>query len=202
MSLQFKNIFNFILLLLPLVFYGQIFKASEGDLNTINGINRYEIVFEYADNIVNSKYGSEKLFLENYSKNKDKKSVGSGEAFKLLWYTNRKQRYEPKLIQEFNYFNLKDKQVTVAKSITDSKYIMVVRTNLIEVGNSNFFFKKDARLEVVIRIYKTSDPDTILYKTTTINVHSKGANSGDYKRIISAYAQLGRAMSKHFSRKT
>jgi hypothetical protein len=79
---------------------------------------------------------------------------------------------------------------------------MVVRTSLIEPGNSNFIFKKDARLEVTIHIYRSDTPNQILYKTEMVDVHSKGASADDYDRIMSAYAELGRGLSKHLSRKT
>ena len=79
---------------------------------------------------------------------------------------------------------------------------MVVKTSLIDPGNSNFFFKKDARLEVTIYIYKSNSPNQILYATELVDVHSRGANENDYDRIMSAFAELGRGLSKHLSRKT
>jgi len=191
-----------VFLAFTIVTHGQIFKTNTGSLESISGVERYEIVFEYAENLEIPKHNSENAFLETHARKKDKKESGSGEIFKSLWYTNRETLFEPKFIQEFNFFNLKEKQVTVAKNVSDSEYTMVVRTSLIDIGNSNFFFKKDARLEVTIQIYKSDAPNQILYSTDKVDVHSKGASKDDYDRIMSAYAELGRGLSKHLSRKT
>lgn len=203
MPLKTKQIYLLALVLFASAsIYSQVFKTAIGSLEAISGIQRYNIVFEYADSLQIPKYDSEDSFLELYAQKKDKKELGSGETFKNKWFTNRSDFFEPKFIQEFNFFNLNEKQVTVAKNITDSDYTMVVRTSLIELGNSNFFFKKDARLEVIISIYKSDNPNQVLYATELVDVHSKGASAEDYDRIMSAYAELGRGLSKHLSRKT
>jgi len=202
--------FNFTNALFVVVFFlapitlvnGQIFKTGSGTLDAISGVDRYNLVFEYAEDLKIPKYASEEAFLDTYAKKKDKKEAGAGTTFKNNWYTNRSILFEPRFIQEFNFFNLKEKQVTVAKDISDADYTMVLRTSLIDPGNSNFFFKKDARLEVTISIYKSDEPQQILYATEMVDVHSKGASTGDYDRIMSAYAELGRGFSKHLSRKT
>lgn len=197
------TIFSFALLLLCFEStYGQVFKTETGSLEALSGINRYKVVFEYAEDLKIPKYDSEEAFLETQVKKKNKKELGSGEDFKNQWITNRTQQFEPKFIQEFNFFNLKEKQVTVARNVSDYDFIMVVHTSLIDPGNSNFIFKKDARLEVTIRIYKSDTPNQILYITELVDVHSKSASLDDYDRIMSAYAELGRGLSKHLSRKT
>lgn len=203
MPRKIKRIYLFVLIFLTSVsIYSQVFKTAAGSLEAISGVQRYNIAFEYADNLQIPKYDSEDSFLEMYAKKKDEKELGSGETFKNKWFTNRSDFFEPKFIQEFNFFNLNEKQVTVARNISDSDYTMVVRTSLIDPGNSNFFFKKDARLEVTIRISRTDAPDQVLYTTELVDVHSKGASVEDYDRIMSAYAELGRGLSKHLSRKT
>jgi hypothetical protein len=203
MSKKTLTLFSIILLLICSEFaYGQVFKTRSGSLKAISGIDRYKVVFEYAEDLKIPKYVSEEAFLEAHSKKKNKKELGSGDLFKSEWISKRSEQFEPKFIQEFNFFNLKEKQVTIARNVSDPDFIMVVRTSLIEPGNSNFIFKKDARLEVTIHIYRSDTPNQILYKTEMVDVHSKGASADDYDRIMSAYAELGRGLSKHLSRKT
>ncbi len=199
-----SNLNPFIVLLFFTVFSvnSQVFKTANGSLEALSGVQRYQVKFEYAQDLEIPKYESEATFLEIHSQKKEKKEAGSGEAFKNEWFSRRSEQYEPKFIQEFNFFNLKEKQVTVARNISDSEYKMVIYTSLIDPGNSNFFFKKDARLEVVIRIYNANNSDTVIYETQVVDVHSKGASLEDYDRIMSAYAELGRGLSKHLSRKT
>lgn len=203
MSPKIKIVTIFLLFLASTVFaYGQIFKTDTGSLETISGVLRYNVIFEYADDLKIPKHVSENAFLEAHSKKINKKEDGSGEVFKNNWFSYRTILFEPKFIQEFNFFNLKEKQVTVASNISDAAYIMVVRTTSIDPGNSNFFFKKDAQLWVYVRIYETGKPEQVLYATEAIEVHSKGANSDIFDRIMSAYSELGRGLSKHLSRKT
>lgn len=202
MPLPTKKLTSSILILLPVIFYAQVFKTAQGDLSSLAGVERYNVKFEYAEDLKIPKYDSEESFLEIYAQKKNEKELGTGDQFKNSWYSSRSDWFEPKFIQEFNFFNLKEKQVTVARNISDAKYTMVIRTSLIDPGNSNFVFKKDARLEVTIRIYKSDSPDQILYTSEMVDVHSRGANDDDYDRIMSAYAELGRGLSKHLSRKT
>lgn len=200
---KFRLIYRVAFLILPIAFVnGQVFKTDLGDLNALSGVKRYNIVFEYATELKIPKYDSEKTFLESYSKKKNKIKLGSGDDFNELWFTSRSDQFEPKFIQEFNFFNLKEKQVTVARNRINAAYTMVIKTSLIDPGNSNFIFKKDARLEVTIKIFKSESPDQILYATEIVDVHSKGASVSDLDRIMSAYAELGRGLSKHLSRKT
>jgi len=200
---KFRLIYRVAFLILPIAFVnGQVFKTDLGDLNALSGVKRYNIVFEYATELKIPKYDSEKSFLESYSKKKNKTKSGSGDDFNELWFASRSDQFEPKFIQEFNFFNLKEKQVTVARNRINAAYTMVIKTSLIDPGNSNFIFKKDARLEVTIKIFKSESPDQILYATEIVDVHSKGASVSDLDRIMSAYAELGRGLSKHLSRKT
>ncbi|MFK7812819.1 MAG: hypothetical protein AB8B59_10015 [Maribacter sp.] len=203
MTVKIKKILIPVVFLVATVFaFGQNFKTEGGSLEAISGLLRYNVIFEYSDDLKIPKHASETSFLEDYAKKEDKKESGKGELFKQRWISYRADLFEPKFIQEFNYFNLKEKQITIAPNISNANYTMVVRTTSIDPGNSNFFFKKDAWLKVFIRIYKTEDPATVLYSTGGIDVHSKGANSDIFDRIMSAYAELGRGLAKHLSRKT
>jgi len=182
--------------------YGQSFKTASGGMDAIAGVERYKIIFEFADELEITGFKSENSFLEKYARKAEKKENGAGEDFKKRWFSYRTDLYGPKFIQEFNFFNLKEKQVTVASNISDADYTMVVRTTSITPGSSNFFFKKDAWLRVYIRIYKSGQPGETIYATEAVDIHSRGANTDIFDRIMSAYAELGRGLSKHLSRKT
>lgn len=198
-----KTLQIFLLFLTSTIFiYGQNFKTDTGGVDALSGVERYNLIFEFADDLKIPGYTSENSFVETYARKAEKREHGAGEKFKKQWFSYRTDLYAPKFIQEFNFFNLKEKQVTVATNISDAEYNMVVRTTSITPGNSNFFFKKNAWLKVYIRIYKTGSPEQVLYSTQAVEVHSNGANSDIFNRIMSAYAELGRGLSKHLSRKT
>jgi hypothetical protein len=182
--------------------HGQMFKTAMGSLDSIAGVVRYNVIFEYADELEVSNHASENAFLERYAKKLNKRESGEGEKFKKHWFSYRTDLFQPKFIQEFNFFNLKEKQVTVAPNITDADFVMVVRTTSIDPGGSNFFFKRDAWLKVYVRIYRKGHPEKVLYATEAIDVHSEGANKDIFNRIMSAYSELGSGLAKHLSRKT
>lgn len=203
MLLKNKTLSTLILFLVCTVMaYGQIFKTDTGSLEAISGVLRYNVVFEYSDDLKVPKYASENAFITYYAKKEEQKESGAGEQFKQKWFSHRTDLFGPKFIQEFNIFNLKEKQVTVAPNISDAAYTMVVRTTMIDPGSSNFFFKKNASLKIYIRIYGKDQPEKILYATEAVEVHSEGANSDIFNRIMSAYAELGSGLAKHLSRKT
>lgn len=199
-----NNLFSVLLLFLAssIFMHGQMFKTATGSLDDISGVLRYNVIFEYAEELVVPKHASENAFLERYSKKINKKENGAGDKFKKQWFSYRTELFQPKFIQEFNLFNLKEKQVTVAPNISDAEYVMVVRTTSIDPGGSNFFFKSDAWLKVYVRIYRKGHPENVLYATEAIDVHSEGANSDIFNRIMSAYSELGSGLAKHLSRKT
>jgi len=182
--------------------HGQMFKTDTGSLEAISGVLRYNVLFEYSDKLEVPRHSSEKAFIEHYAKKAEKKESGTGELFKERWFNYRANLFEPKFIQEFNLFNLKEKQVTVATNISDASYTMVVRTAMIDPGGSNFVFKRNAWLKVYIRIYAKGHPEKVLYATEAIEVHSDGAKSDIFDRILSAYSELGRGLAKYLSRKT
>lgn len=203
MPLKNKILYTLVLFLVSnALAHGQLFKTDTGSLEAISGVLRYNVVFEYSDALEVPKYTSEDAFIKYYAKKEEKKENGAGEQFKQRWFSYRTDLYGPKFIQEFNIFNLKEKQVTVASNISDAAYTMVVRTTMIDPGSSNFFFKKDASLKVYVRIYAKNHPEKVLYATEAIEVHSEGANSDIFNRIMSAYSELGSGLAKHLSRKT
>jgi hypothetical protein len=106
--------------------FSQSFKTKSGSLEAISGVLRYNVIFEFAEDMDIPSFDSESEFLNHYSKKVSKKDSEAGEKFKQRWFSYRTNLFEPKFIQEFNFFNLKEKQVTVASNISDAKYTMVV----------------------------------------------------------------------------
>lgn len=193
------------LLTYALIFFGgltlqaQQFEDVSGAIENISGIQRYNLVFEYAEDIQIPKSDSEQDFLQKQYEKRELKKAGSGARFKRLWFENRMNLYEPTFIQQFNSFNLDDRQVTVAKNISSTAYTMKIKTISITGGYDDFFYVEEGEIGVLISIYKTEAPEDILYTVETV---VRGvANADDFERIRTAYGNLGEAVSKRFSRK-
>ncbi len=177
----------------------QHFEVVSGAIENISGVQRYNLVFDYASDLQVSRSESEQSFLQKQYEKREQKENGSGELFKKLWFENRSKLYEPTFIQRFNNFRVDNRQVTVAKNITSTGYTMTVQTISIAGGYDDFFYVEEGEIGVLISIYETEAPENILYAVKT---DVRGiANADEFERIRTAYGNLGEAASKHFSRK-
>lgn len=189
-----------IILFCAFTLQAQQFEVVTGSIDNISGVQRYNLVFEYASNLQISRNDSEQTFLQKQFEKREQKETGSGEEFKKLWFENRANLYEPTFIQQFNSFRVNDRQVTVAKNITSTRYTMKIETVSITGGYDDFFYVEEGEIGVLVSIYATDAPEDILYAFKT---DVRGLASADqFERIRTAYGNLGEAASKHFSRKT
>lgn len=195
-----RQILFFILFNGALMLQAQQFEVVRGSIENISGIQRYNVVFDYATDIKIPKSDSEQDFLQKQYEKRELKNPGSGERFKKLWFENRVNLYEPTFIQQFNSFRVDNRQVTVAKNISSTGYTMKIKTISITGGYDDFFYVEEGEVGVLISIYKTVTPEDVLYEVETV---VRGvANADDFERIRTAYGNLGEAASKRFSRKT
>lgn len=189
----------FLCIFVGLLLRGQQIEVVSGTTDNITGIQRYNLVFEYATDLEISKKESEQVFLQEEYKKREQQAPGSGEEFKKLWFKNRKNLYEPTFIQEFNGFRVADRQVTVAKNITSTAYTIKVKTVSISGGYDDFFYVEEGEIGAMVSIFETEAPEKILYAFETV---VRGiANADEFERIRTAYGNLGEAVSKHLSRK-
>ena len=174
-----------------LLLQAQQFEVVSGSIENILGIQRYNLVFEYPSDLQISKSDSEQAFLQEQYVKREEKETGSGEKFKKLWFENRSNLYEPSFIQQFNSFRVADRQVTVAKKISSTGYTMKIKTVSITGGYDDFFYVEEGGIGVIISVYETDSPDTVLYAVET---NGRGiANSDEFERIRTYYGNLGEA---------
>ncbi len=194
-----KPLTYFVFFICGLQLQAQQFEVVSGSIENISGIQRYNLVFEYADDLQISKSDSEQAFLQEQYVKREEKETGSGEKFKKLWFENRSNLYEPTFIQEFNSFRVANRQVTVAKNISSTGYTMKIKTVSITGGYDDFLYVEEGKIGVIISIYEKDAPENVLYAFET---SVRGiANADEFERIRTAYGNLGEAASKHFSRK-
>ena len=199
MCIMTKSLTFCLFLLGGLLLQAQKFKVVSGSVENILGIQRYNLVFEYEEDLQISKNDSEQAFLQEQYKKREQKTAGSGEEFKKLWFENRSDLYEPTFIQKFNSFRVADRQVTVAKNISSTGHTMKIETVSLASGYEDFFYVEEGEIGVVISIYETKAPENILYAVETV---VRGVASADeFERIRTAYGNLGEAVSKHLIRK-
>jgi len=194
-----KALTYFFILLCGFLLQAQKFEVVSGSMENIPGVERYNIVFEYASNLQITKNDSEQAFLQKQYEKRELKEIGSGEKFKTLWFENRVKLYEPTFIQQFNSFRLDDRQVTVAKNITSTEHTMEIKTISIDSGYNDFFYVEEGAIGVLISVYERDSPKNVL---CAVKTKVRGiANADEFERVRTAYGNLGLAISKHFNRK-
>ena len=197
--MKLRKLLIYILIAAPFTLcMAQNYKAVEGNIKNLKGVESYNVVFKYSDSLQVPNFGSEKNYLK---KQLDKRGKKAGENFKKEWFENREKHYEPKFIEGFNAFNLKKKKVTVAKDNLDAKYTILVETHLIYPGYFLGVVLEHAKLEATIIIYETKDSSKILYSSEIIRGEGLSGDN-DLFRISTAYENLGRWISKFIHRKT
>lgn len=198
-----KNRIICLLLIVKTAFiFSQKITTDKGNLDNIQGISNYSIVFEYASDLKIPNYKSEEDFLDFQARKREKKEPESGELFRKLWFENRITIYEPTFIEQFNLFKLKNREIHTSKNNATADYTMIVKVNFIYPGYDVGVYEEEAKLGVKISIYKNQDPDTVLYSTKFFRIHGKGKSTTEYERVMTAYSELGRWTSKFFCRKT
>lgn len=196
-----KHLFTIISLLIVSSMYGQKFETNQGSIDNIIGIKQYKVVFDYSSNLEVHRFNSEKEFLEFQVNKRENKKAGSGEEFRELWFQNRANRYEPTFIKEFNDFYLDDRHVTVSRNYTEADHTMVVKVLFINPGKDIVLWHQKAELEVTFEIYRTDDPETLLFSTKPLQVHGI-ADGDEFEKVTTAFGELGRWSAKFFCRKT
>lgn len=187
----------FLLALLFSTSYGfaQKYKAQEGNIKNLKGIGSYNIIFDYS-NLEIPKYDSEDDFLADKMQKREEKEAGAGEVFKKSWFSDREEFYEPKFIESFN--KRFDEVIKVGKENSDATHTMKVHSTLIYAGYNVGVWRQNAKIDAVISIYETANPDTIIYSGKYVDVPGAGAMGYDYNsgyRISEAYAKLAKSFA-------
>lgn len=192
-----KNLLLITVLLLSTSLLAQKVKVTQGDWSNLKGISEYNVVFDYS-NLQIPKYDSEEEFLKDKMAKRDEKEPGTGEEFKKSWFSDREEFYEPRFIETFND-RYKDGAVKVEKD-SSAEYTMKVHTTMIYPGYNVGVVRHNSKLEVTLSIYKTSEPDNVIFSADYTKIEGQGNGGYDFnsgQRIADAYIIFARALTKH-----
>lgn len=181
--------------------FSQKVKVTQGDFKNLKGISAYNLEFDYS-NLSIPKYKSEEEFLEDKMSKRDEKDPESGENFRESWFADRENRYEPKFIESFNK-RFDDGEVKVGKDI-GADYTMKIHTTMMYAGYNVGVVRKNSKIEVTVSVYKTNEPNNILFSGNYTKVEGQGAMGYDFDsgyRISEAYAKLGKEVAANIRKK-
>lgn len=185
----------FIILITTISFGQKKMKVLEGDIKNLNGINRFDVNFDYT-NMQIPKYDSEEAYIEEkvakYIK-KGKEDVS--EIFKKNWFDDREKKYEPKFIESFNK-RFENGEVSVSKN-GEVKYMIEVQTLILQPRRKKTFITAE------ITVYAKENSDKILFKVIYKEVIGSGAPGYSYYmnyRISESYAKLAKLFAYHINK--
>ncbi len=193
-----------ITIMITTVVVAQKRKDQEGSIKDLKGITAYNLIFDY-ENIKVHKFDTEEEFLKDKMEKREKKNPGEGrgEKFKKSWFADREKRYEPKFIESFNK-RFEDGTIKVGKDLSSATHTMKIKTTWIYPGYNVGVSRQPAKLNAIITVYKTDDPDNILFSTEYLKVPGGGAFGNDYNsgyRISEGYAKLAKEFAKYIIKK-
>lgn len=199
-----KNLVSIILMFLSISFiYAQKSKVQQGDWKNLKGITKYNLVFDYSDLEIPN-YDNEESFLKDKMQKREEKEKGDGERFKKSWFDDRENRYEPKFIESFNK-RWDDNEVVVGKDLADAEYTIMIHTTFMYPGYNVGVMRQNSKIDAVLSVYKTNDPNTIIFEVKYTKAEGNGALGYDFDsgyRISEAYAKLAKTFAADLNKKS
>lgn len=175
-----------LLLFLTTSVYAQKAKVTKGDWSDLNGIKKFNIVFDYKDlEIID--YDSEEAYIERKMKDAESKEAGAGAQFKKKWLNDRANIYEPDFIKGFNADE--PEHAKVGKN-NGAEYTMKIVTRKIYPGYNVAVKRKPCKLYFTVLVYKTSSPSHVIFSADMDKSQSTSgldAHFEDGPRIGNAY---------------
>lgn len=187
-----KLILTSILIISALFGNAQRIKLLDGDPKGLSGQNKLNIIFTYEGTSV-GKFDNEADYIKKKSEEYNKKEDGRGDKWIDAWNGDKKARYEPNFIELFE----KHGPFAVGK-YPEAKYTMIVNTTRIEPGFNIYVTRKNAEIDLEIRIIETATK-TEIAKYSVKNAPGRTFGGNDYDtgtRIEESYAAAG----KHFAK--
>jgi len=147
-----KKIILGALLLLGLhtITIAQRIRKVEGNPAEISAETKLNIVFTY-ENMRVGKFDKEADYVTSKKAEYNKKESGKGDRWEESWLGDRKARFEPNFIDLF----MKYTSFGVG-NYPAAKYTMTVNTSRTEPGYNIYISKKNAEIDLEIRIIETS----------------------------------------------
>ena len=148
----------------------------------------YDIKFTY-DSMVVGVNMPEKQYLAQKKSDWEIKEPGKGSDFVEQWFYDRKDRYEPTFIRNF------EKYSDIKLADKNAKYTLVLKTTRTEGGWNIGIASHPGEIEGELWIVDSADQSNIIAKIGFSRFSGKNSNGGDFEmtaRINSAYAIAGR----------
>lgn len=172
----------------------QKISVNKGKLSALKGVKSYHVEFTYEDMKVGKK--SEKSYISENVKKKNKEEKGSGDAWLEAWKGNRASRFEPKFVELFNKTS-ENREV----SLDEGDVKMMVHITNTDPGWNVGVMRRPCFVNLEIEFVKSGKT---VCKMTMDRIPGADAMGFDFDaayRIQEGYAKGGKALAKYMKKK-
>lgn len=178
--------------------YAQSIVLTSGSLNDLKGETIIGFEFTYNEMLV-GKMTEQEYVLKKVG-DYNEKEAGRGDTWQQNWYSDRKERFEPKFIELFNKYMEK---VNITAGNEGSKYVIVLNTDFTEPGFNVGVVRRNASIDMSGKIIKKETGEQV----ATFKIKNASANNfwgTDFDtgyRIQETYGKAGREFAKFLVKK-
>lgn len=191
-----------LIMLLGIIFIAGSISAQKitvksGSLAGLKGVDKIKLVYDYS-NLGVGDFSNEDDYIAKRIEESEKKTPGSGAAWKEKWFADRAKQYEPKF-EELIGKNLPN--VKFGKDI-ESDVIMNVHTTFIEPGFNVGVMRRPAFINLTITVTKGGTEMAVVELLKSPGADAMGFDYDSAFRIAEAYAKAGKSFSGFIKKQT
>lgn len=186
----FKNMRK--LVLISMCVFGAIVANAQkisytGSLTCLKNETAVNYQFTY-DNMMVGKM-SEVDYISRETDEAEQKRAGRGEVWRTQWESDKKNVYPEKFKELFAKYG------KIKPSDEPQKYTLIVNTDFLEPGFNAIAVRRDAMVNLTVKIVETANPENVVATVTILKVPGStfwGTDISVADRVGEAYAKAGK----------
>ena len=189
-----KILFAIVALMVGTLTHAQV-KLTKGSVAPLKGEKSINLEFTYADMKVGK--DDEVKYIKEKKAEYNKKEAGKGDQWEKDWVEDRSTRYHPKFRELFNEYS---KMSTV---VPDSKYTLILATNVTEPGFNVGVVRKNAYIDCTATFVETNDRSKVIAVISLKKMPGRASGGYDFDtgvRIEEAYAKAGKELAQYMAK--
>lgn len=192
---------RFLLLLCAILVAGSIsaqkITVKSGSLKDLKGVDKIKMVYDYS-NVGVGDFTNEDDYIAKRMEEAEKKTPGSGPAWKEKWFADRAKQYEPKFEELLGKYL---ENVKLGKDV-ESDVVMNVHTTFIEPGFNVGVMRRPAFINLTITVTKAGAEMAVVEILKSPGADAMGFDYDAAFRIQEAYAKAGKSFSSLIKKQT
>ncbi len=179
---------------------GSIVKYKEGDSSRsfMQGADKILVKFDYSATRV-GRFATEAEYIESKMTEIDEKDPGKGEEWRVKWEEQKDSIFAYQFTKLMND-RINEKGIVAGTNLTDAPLTMIVHVMSIEPGWNVGVSRRNAEVDFIVKIYKTSDMNQPLVVYAMNKVQGFGAMGYDFDagyRMGQSFARGGRELGRY-----